>query len=80
MAKKGSHLVSALSTSILRLRETQEVERVTKKWIRDGSCTKLHKAGFPRSVDEVQHPDYFTRWGADNVSAGGFSLRFYRRA
>lgn len=53
-----------------------------RSYYKDGcpSCTKLHKAGFPRSVDEVQHPDYFTTWGADNVSAGGFSLRFYRRA
>ena len=44
------------------------------------NCALLHSAGYPRTLDEVQHPDYFTTWGGDTVSIDGFDMRFYRRA
>ena len=45
------------------------------------SCAHLHKVvGFPRNVDDVQHPDFFATWGGDDAKASGFTLKFYRRA
>ena len=43
-------------------------------------CARLHAEGFPRTTDEVQHPDFFSTMKGDAIEVGGFTLRFYRRA
>ena len=45
-----------------------------------GGCEWLHKrCGFPRHVDDVQHPNYFSTFGGTCVEVDGFKLSFYRR-
>jgi len=43
------------------------------------NCQRMHELGFPRDLDEVQHPDFFTTWGGDSVQVDGFEMKFCRR-